>query len=288
MIKKIMRYMSKKTEESSPKNSKADSLIPKPYKILDSRIESSDSFTLKVDMKCVHDPGQFVEVTLPGIGEAPISICSYSKDYLMLNIRRVGNMTNLLSKMKKGDTIFIRGPYGKGYPMHYFKGNNIILIGGGCGIAPLRGIIDYVDANRSDFKEVFLFLGYRSPDDILFKHELDEWRKKYKLIITLDKNDEGKFCYNARTQFITEALKNTGINNEQKIVFVCGPPIMMKIVVDILKNKGFNDDQIYLSFERHMKCGIQKCGHCMINGVYVCKDGPVFRYDQVTGLSEKW
>lgn len=288
MSEKIIKKTKKNKISSSPKSRFSNLLIPKPYNVLDSKIETSDTFTLKVDMKCNHDPGQFVEVTLPGIGEAPISICSYSKEYIMLNIRRVGNMTNSLSKIKKGDTIFIRGPYGKGYPMHHFKGNNIIIIGGGCGIAPLRGIIDYVEANRGDFKEIHLFLGYRSPDDLLFKQELDDWRKKYNLNVTVDKNDEGKFCYNAKTQFITEALKNSGINNEQKIVFICGPPIMMKIVVDILKSKGFHDDQIYLSFERHMKCGIQKCGHCMINGVYVCKDGPVFRYDKVTELSEKW
>ena len=274
-------------KENKLKN-KANVLTPKSYKVLEYKMETPDTFTLKVDMKCKHSPGQFVEVTIPGIGEAPISICSYSKDYVKLNIRQVGNMTNSLAKLKVGDKIYLRGPYGKGYPMQYFKGNSIIIVGGGCGIAPLKGIIDYIEVNRTDFKDVNLFLGYRSPDDMLFKQELEEWDKKYNLTVTVDKNNDGKFCYNAKTTFITESLKNTDITNEKKIAFICGPPIMMKLVVDILKNKGFHDDQIYLSFERHMKCGVQKCGHCMINGVYVCKDGPVFRFDEVSGLSEKW
>ena len=273
---------------NTKQNEKMNSLTPKQYKIIDFHRETNDTVTLTADMKIKHEPGQFVEVSLPGIGEAPISICSFSKDYVKLNIRQVGNMTNALAGLKKGDKICIRGPYGTGYPMHYFKGDNLIIIGGGCGVAPLKGIIDYVEKFRKDYGDIILFLGYRSPDDILFQKELDEWKEKFDLTVTVDQNSESKFCYDANTEFVTEALKRAEFDNEKKVAFICGPPIMMKFVVGILKDKGFNDDQIYLSFERHMKCGVQKCGHCMINGIYVCKDGPVFRYDQVTELSEKW
>ena len=263
-------------------------MIPKQYKVTGFHRETYDNFTLTVDMKGNNQPGQFVEVSIPGIGEAPISICSYAKDHIKLNIKEVGNVTNALSKLKKGEKIFLRGPYGRGYPMEYFKGDNIIIIGGGVGVAPLIGIVDYLEHKRADFKDVHLFLGYKSPDDILFKEQIKEWKKKYNLTVTVDKNEEGKFCYDATVEFITETVKKTDMTNERRMCFVCGPPVMMRAAVKVLKEKGFHDDQIYLSLERQMKCGIQKCGHCMINGTYVCKDGPVFRYDEVLKLRERW
>ena len=255
--------------------------IPKEYKILDFKRESPDTFTITISMKVKHEPGQFVQVSLPGIGECPISICSYSDEYMKLNIREVGNMTNALAKLKKGDSLFVRGPYGKGYPMNSFKGNNIIIIGGGCGIAPLKGVIEFIEKKREDYKDVHLFLGYRSPENIIFKEELEEWRNKYNLNVTLDENAHGELCYNAKTGFITEAIKNSDLSNENKVVFICGPPVMMKFVIEILKEKGFNDDQIFISAERLMYCAFGVCCHCMIRGKFTCVDGPVFRYDEV-------
>lgn len=255
--------------------------VPKPYKVTDFYRETSDTFTITIDMKVKHDPGQFVQVTLPGIGEAPVSICSDSDKYIKLNIREVGNVTRALAKLKKGDTLLIRGPYGNGYPMEVLKGNNLLIIGGGCGVAPLKGVIDYVENHRDDYQEVQLVLGYRSPDDIIFKRELAEWKNKYNLQVTVDKNPQSKFCYDAKVGFVTEYLKEAHLSNENKVVFICGPPIMMKFVIDILKEKGFNDDQIFISAERLMYCGIGVCCHCMIHGKFTCLDGPVFRYDEV-------
>ncbi len=255
--------------------------IPKPYKILDFYRETNDNFTLKIDIQVNHDPGQFVQVSIPGIGEAPISICSDSRNFIKLNIKEVGNMTTALSKLKKGDTILIRGPYGHGYPMKELKGNNLILIGGGCGVSPLKGVIDYIENNRKDYKDVILFMGYRSPDDIIFKRDLDEWKRIYNLQVTVDKNPQGKFCYDGEEGFITEALKKANLTNENKVVLLCGPPIMMKSSIDILKQKGFHDDQIFISAERLMYCALGVCCHCMIRGQFTCLDGPVFRYDQI-------
>jgi len=257
------------------------SYVPKPYRILDIKKETQDNFTIKVNMKIKHDPGQFVQVSVPGIGESPISICSYSDQFIALNIHKVGNVTNAISKLKKNDYIFIRGPYGKGYPMELLKGNNIIIVGGGCGVAPLKGVIEYIEKHRNDYKNVTLFIGYRSPDDILFKNYLKKWKSSYNLYLTVDKNPQGKFCYDARVGFVTEALKDAHISNENSVVFICGPPIMMKFVIEILKQKGFHDDQIFMSAERLMYCGIGICCHCMIHGKYTCKDGPVFRYDEI-------
>jgi NAD(P)H-flavin reductase len=157
-----------------------------------------------------------------------------------------------------------------------------VIIGGGCGVAPMKGIIEYLIKNRNDYKDVYLFLGYRTPDHILFKNELPEWKKLFKANISVDKNPENA-CFDGYVGFVTNLLKESNINNENKIVFICGPPMMMKIGIDILKQKGFHDDQIYLSMERLMNCGIGVCGHCMIHGKYTCKDGPVFRYDEIKG-----
>jgi anaerobic sulfite reductase subunit B len=255
--------------------------MPKPYTVLEFFRETPDTFTIKVDMAVKHEPGQFVQVSIPGIGESPISICSYSDKFMKLNIREVGNVTKALSKLRKGDIVYIRGPYGKGYPMNVLKGNSLVIIGGGCGVAPLKGIIDYVEHNRSDFKDVMMFLGYRSPKDILFSRELAEWKKKYHMQVTVDENAHAEFCYDAKTGFVTEALKAANLNNENKVVFLCGPPIMMKFVVDILKQKGFHDDQIFISAERLMYCALGVCCHCMIRGKFTCIDGPVFRYDEI-------
>jgi len=147
--------------------------VPKPYMVLQNTRETFDTFTLTVGMKVNHEPGQFVQVSMPGFGESPISICSYSEEFVKLNIREVGNVTKALSRLKKNDKILIRGPYGSGYPMELLKGNSIVIIGGGCGVAPLRSIIEYVEKHRDDYKDIFLFLGYRSPDDIIFKKDGD-------------------------------------------------------------------------------------------------------------------
>ena len=255
--------------------------LPKPYKIVNFYPETPNNFTLTVDMKVKHEPGQFVQVSIPGIGEAPISICSDSQKDVKLNVNKVGDVTNSLDKLKKGDTIFIRGPYGKGYPMKEFNGKDLILVGGGCGIAPLKSVIEYVENHRADFGKVFLFLGYKSNDDILFKKELERWRNKYNLVVTLDQKSSSKVCYDAEEGFITDALKKSAIAPERKIAALCGPPIMMKYSVQILKDKGFADKQIYLSAERLMYCALGICCHCMIRGKFTCLDGPVFRYDEI-------
>ena len=165
--------------------------------------------------------------------------------------------------------------------MEALTGNTLIIIGGGCGVAPLKGIIDYVENHRKDYIDIMMYLGYRSPDDIIFKRELEEWRKKYRMKITVDKNQHGKSCYDAKEGFITDALKNSELDNKNKAAFICGPPIMMKSVIEILKQKGFHDDQIFISAERLMYCAIGVCCHCMIRGKFTCMDGPVFRYDEV-------
>jgi anaerobic sulfite reductase subunit B len=281
---------------SSVKNKKSSGnsncYVPTKAKILEYVRESPDTFTIKLDYKCEHPVSGFVMVSLPGMGECPISICSFSNQYLKLNIREVGNVTRHLGKLNVGDEVLVRGPYGKGYPMELLKGNNLIIVGGGCGVAPLKGIVEYVETHRSDFRTVHLIFGFRTPKDILFKKEMEDWKNKYDLLLTVDKNDEvpsqnknfGEACYTGNVGFVTNALKDKNISNENTVAFICGPPIMIKFVIQILKDKGFHKDQIFISAERLMNCGVGICGHCMIHGKYTCLDGPVFRYDELEGI----
>ena len=254
--------------------------VPKPVKILSYKRETHDSFTIKIDFKVKHEPGQFVQLSLPGIGEAPISICSFSDKHMELNIRQVGNMTNSLSKLKVGDSLFVRGPYGKGYPMDEFIGKDIVIIGGGCGVAPLRGVIDYIETKQKSFGNVKLFLGYRTPEDILFKDKLKSWEKQFNTNVSVDKLPPGS-CFSGQVGFVTEMIKADNLKANGTIVFICGPPIMIEFVIKILKDKDFKDNQIYVSAERLMHCALGVCGHCMIHGKYTCLDGPVFRWDEL-------
>ncbi|NJL44043.1 MAG: anaerobic sulfite reductase subunit AsrB, partial [Nitrosarchaeum sp.] len=254
--------------------------LPFPVRVLSNRRETDDIFTLRLAWTPKHQPGQFVQVSLPGIGEAPISISSYSDQHMDLSIRKVGTVTNALERVQEGEDLLVRGPYGRGYDMSSYNGNNLILIGGGCGVAPLRGVIEYIERHRTDYKNVTLFLGYRTPGDILYGHSIAEWEKTFNVKVSVDKAP-AEACYTGKVGFITELLQKEEITNKEKIAIMCGPPIMMNLCIDILKKKRFNDDQIFLSAERLMYCAIGKCGHCMIRGKYTCVDGPVFRYDEV-------
>lgn len=254
--------------------------IPQAVKVLEKRIESADTFTLRLNWKINHDPGQFIQIGIPGKGEAPISISSYSENYLEVTIRKVGNVTNALFALEKGDKVFVRGPYGKGYPMKELMGNNILFIGGGCGVAPLKGVIEYVEKHKKDYRDVFLFIGYRSPGDILFEKKHKEWEENFKVYLSVDKLPS-KTCYSGNVGFITETLEKQNITNEDKVVFMCGPPMMMEKSLQILLKKGFHHDQIFVSEEKLMYCAIGLCCHCMEKGKLTCLDGPVFRYDKI-------
>jgi len=270
-----------KTRREEPEPKKENPYLPKACKVTLFKRESPDCFLIRADWKGKYEPGQFFQVSIPGIGEAPISVASYSEDHLDMNIREVGNVTKYLANLKKGDTIYIRGPYGNGYPMEKFYGKNLLLIGGGSGVAPLKGILMYVDKHNDNFSDVTLYFGFRTPDDILFKDDLKNWRKKFQCNVSVDKNPK-----HVKTAcdvcFVTSLVEKAKLDPENKVVFICGPPIMMKICVGLLKNKGFTEDQIYISTERLMNCALGLCGHCMIHGKYTCLDGPVFRLDELS------
>jgi len=241
--------------------------------------QTADEFLFRFDVKVNHDPGQFFQCSRLGEGESAISICSYDKDYLELSIRTVGNVTKALCELKVGDKVGLRGPYGHGYEMDLFKGKDLIIIGGGSGVAPVRGILEFVMKNRGDFGKVSAFFGFRGEKDVLFGEDFKKWEGK-DISVEIALCEKCLLETKATVGFVTDILGDVQAN-ENTVAFLCGPPIMIVNTVKMLLGKGFTKSQIYVSEERHMKCGVGRCGHCMIGGKYCCTDGPVFRYDEI-------
>ena len=228
-------------------------------------------------------PGQFTMLGVFGIGESAISISNVEKKYFInLTIRNVGNVTSKIFNMKKGDFIGMRGPYGTGWPLEKAKGKDILIVAGGMGIAPLRGVINYINKNRTEYDDFEIIYGARSPEDMIFKYEFKKWKniKNCTLHLTAD-NITGKPPFECQTGLVTSCFPLMKTHHRNAIAFVCGPEIMMRYAAKCLETIGYADKQIYLSFERRMKCGIGKCGHCQIGTKFVCKDGPIFNYADV-------
>jgi anaerobic sulfite reductase subunit B len=258
--------------------------IPQSVKITKANLETNDTKLFHIPIKEPYAPGQFYQVSVLGIGECPISVCSHSNSYLELCIRNVGTVTKSLFKLNKNDEILIRGPYGKGYPVKDFEGKDVIIIGGGTGVAPLRGVIDYMSNNKKFFENARMFFGFRTFEDILFEKDIRIWSKNFDVNLTVDKKTPG---YKGDVGLITDLLDKKKLEfSANSVVLVCGPPIMIKFVIKKLEEKGFRRDQIWLSYERMMKCGIGKCGHCQAGNKYCCQDGPVFNYADVERLKE--
>lgn len=248
-------------------------------------------FNVKLDngQRLGHKPGQFVELSVFGVGEAPFSITSSptKPGGFELCVRATGDVTNALHGMNVGDRIGIRGPFGNGFDLDFLKGKDLLFIGGGIGIVPLRSMINYVFDKREDFGKVTILYGCKEPCELLFGVEVNQWSKRPDVEhhLTVDKCPEGE-CWEGNIGVITTLIPNVHFDIHKTFVLVVGPPIMYKFVLESLKEKDMPDDHIMLSFERHMKCGLGKCGHCQINAVYVCREGPVFNYAKLKHLPE--
>jgi sulfite reductase subunit B len=235
-----------------------------------------------------HRPGQFVEVSILGVGEAPISISSSpsrSSKSFELCARKVGDVTGALHKLHPGDRIGIRGPFGRGFPIEKFRGKDLLFAPGGLGLAPLRSLINQVLDERAMFGRVVILYGARTPAELLFKDELKRWanRDDVELLVTVDRGDEN---WTGNVGVITTLFRYISVYPRNTVAVTCGPPVMYRFVLMELFGKGISEGNIWLSLERRMKCGVGKCGHCQINNVYACQSGPVFSYKEIKGLEE--
>lgn len=239
----------------------------------------------EADKEHAFRPGQFVQVSVLGAGETPISICSSptQKGILQLCIRKAGRVTGATTELKKADELGIRGPYGNHFPIEGCRGRDVIFIAGGIGLAPLRSAINYVLDARKEFGEVTILYGARTMDEIIFSDELQQWSQAedVQVFTTIDKAQKG---WTGHVGVVTTLIKKIKDKYETK-VFVCGPPIMIHFTIKELLDRGWGGENIITTLERHMKCGVGKCGHCYLGGKYVCTDGPVFTYEQLREMN---
>jgi sulfhydrogenase subunit gamma (sulfur reductase) len=273
---------------------------PSPAQIEDIIIENGakDIKTFKLHLANKKDredfkymPGQFAELSILGAGECPIGIASSptEKGYLLFTVKRAGIVTTRLHHAEVGEIIGLRGPLGNTYPMDIMEKKNVLIVGGGFAFTTLRSTINYItdSSNRNRFDDIVVIYGARSPGELLYKNELWQWEKQdnLEIIVTVDKGDKN---WPRREGFVPSVLKEVAPTSNNTIALVCGPPVMIKFTLPVLKDLGFTSESIFLSLEMRMKCGIGKCGRCNIGCKYVCKDGPVFSYAEFQGLTDEY
>ena len=269
--------------------------IPQLGVVTDIRVDTPDIKTFRVEAigggRAVEHylPGQCAMLSIPGVGEAMFSITSSPTltEYQEFSIKKCGCLTSWLHQMEPGQQITIRGPYGNGFPVKTdLKGKNLLFIAGGVGLAPLHSVINYVLDNRTDFGTVDVLYGSRSADDLLDLDEIqNSWMKKdINVHLTIDRPQDG---WDGHVGFVPNYVTELGFDPD-KNALVCGPPIMIKFTLQALTGLGFKKEQVFTTMELRMKCGVGKCGRCNIGSKYVCKDGPVFRFDKLDELTGEY
>lgn len=272
-----------------------DTLIPRIGVVTDIRIDTPDVKTFRVNSTeggklFEHMPGQCAMLSVPGAGEGMFSITSSptNEKYMEFSIKKCGCLTGWLHQMDVGQEITVRGPYGNGFPVESdFKGKNLLFIAGGIGLAPLRSVINYCRDNRENYGKIDIVYGSRSMDDLVdYKEIIDEWCKDdgIDVYLTIDREQEG---WDGHVGFVPNYVKELGFDTNKTAV-ICGPPIMIKFTLSGLVELGFDKTQVYTTMELRMKCGVGKCGRCNIGNKYVCKDGPVFRCDQLDEMPNEY
>ncbi|MGE5373264.1 MAG: FAD/NAD(P)-binding protein [Solirubrobacterales bacterium] len=233
-------------------------------------------------------PGQLAMVSMLPVGEGMFSVSYQAEDHLQFAIKRVGLMTEALHDIEIGQTLGVRGPYGNGFPVDACKGKDMLFIGGGIGLAPLRSFIKYCFEHREDYGKIQIIYGARSYDDLCFKRELfEEWpaQPNTEVFVTIDNPDDR---WKGNVGFVPSYLMEINPPADGRIAVTCGPPIMIKYVLENLEKMGYQDDQVITTLEMRMKCGIGKCGRCNIGSEFICLDGPVFDLAKLRTLPPEW
>jgi len=267
-------------------------MVPRIARVRRRRRDAPQVFTLDIEEKetgidgrPTFTPGQFNMLTVFGVGEVPISMSGDPAETgpVIHTIRSVGPVSNALADLRPGDPVGLRGPFGVGWPMDEAEGKDVIVLAGGLGLAPLRPALYRLFAERARYGEIVLLYGTRSPDDILFRRELETWRRRLDVDIEVTV-DHAVSDWHGHVGVVTTLIPRATFDPAQSIAFVCGPEVMMRFAIGALRAAGVAEDAIYLSMERNMKCAIGLCGHCQFGTTFVCRDGPVFRYDRVRDL----
>lgn len=250
--------------------------MPFKSEILNIKKHTEIEYTFRMSFNGEVKPGQFFEVSLPKYGEAPISVSGIGEGYIELTIRRVGVVTNEIFNYKVGHNLFLRGPYGNGFDIENYKDKEIVVVAGGTGLSPVKGIVDYFSNNKNECTKFTLISGFKSPNDILFKSDMEKWRGNIEFILTVDNAPDD---YKENVGLVTKYVPTLEIDDMESVqVIVVGPPMMMKFTVNEFLKRGIKEKNIWISYERKMCCGVGKCGHCKIDSTYICLDGPVFNY----------
>jgi len=280
------------TAESLEHQTRASLYIPSPARVIGVQQMTDLEVLLQLAFDngrpLDHEPGQFVQVSILGVGECPISVCSSPTrpDHFELCVRRVGEVTTHIHKLEEGDVIGIRGPLGHGFDVAELHGKDILIVAGGLGIAPARSLIQYILDERERFGAFHLLYGSRSPSELLYREDLTLWRQSpdVNFHLTVDRPDEQ---WRGKSGVVTTLFKELPqLNPTETMVVIIGPPVMFKFVVLEVLARRIPQKSIYCSLERRMKCGVGICGHCQVNNIYVCLEGPVFKYGQLKALRE--
>ena len=266
----------------------ADPMTPRIARVRRRRREAEQVWTLEIEPQETAPPfapGQFNMLTAFRVGEVPISLSGDPADSsrLVHTIRAVGPVSAALARLNPGDSLGLRGPFGAGWPMAAAEGRDVVVVAGGLGLAPLRPVLYQLLAERARYGKILLLYGARSPDEILFRHEIESWRRRLDVDIevTVDHADSD---WRGHVGVVTTFIARVAFDPLHALALVCGPEVMMRFAIAALRDAGIADEAIYLSMERNMKCAIGFCGHCQFGTVFVCRDGPVFRYDRVRAM----
>jgi NAD(P)H-flavin reductase len=271
-----------------------DPMLPEPHRVRQLIKETPDTFTLTLESsgaagESPFRPGQFSMLWVFGVGELPISISGdpAERDRLVYTVRSVGNATHALVGREAGDSVGVRGPFGTGWPVEAARGRDVIIVAGGIGLAPLRPVIYEVLHNRKEYGRLVVLYGARSPRDLLFRKELAAWARQpdTQILVTVD---YGGLSWRGHVGVVTTLFKYARLHPARSVAMLCGPEIMMRFVTRELETQGLARADIYLSMERNMKCAVGFCGHCQYGPHFICKDGPVFPYEQMRPLLEKY